>query len=321
MKMKKVLKILGIVLLGIIAIGAIGFIVINSGDIPSYPTADFAYQVTSSPEAIARGEKLTSTLCAVCHMDPKTRKLTGTQMLDAPPEFGTIYAPNITKDKTYGIGDWTDAELVYLFRTGIKKDGQYAPPYMAKMPNMADEDINAIIAFLKSDHPLINADPTPDQPSEPSFLTKMLSRVAWKPFPMPAKSIPLPDSSNMLELGRYLAHNLDCFSCHSADFKSNDFLEPEKSVGYFAGGNAPLDKEGRVVLTSNLTPHPETGIGDWTEEQFIKAVKYGMKEGAPALQYPMFPYSRLSDMEVKAIFQYLQTIPAVENKVDRSLYE
>jgi mono/diheme cytochrome c family protein len=321
MKMKKALKIIGIVLLVIIAIGATGFIVINSSDIPSYPTADFDYQVKVTPEAVARGEKLARTLCAGCHMDHKTRKLTGTQMLDAPPEFGTIYSANITQDKTYGIGNWTDAELVYLLRTGIKRNGQYAPPYMAKLPNMADEDINAIIAFLRSDHPLIKADATPDKPCEPSFLTKMLSRVAWKPFPMPNEPISLPDSTNMTELGRYLAHNLDCFSCHSADFKSNDFLEPEKSVGYFAGGNQPLDKEGRVMLTPNLTPHPETGIGSWTDEQFIKAVKYGIKENEPSLQYPMSPYSRLTDTEARAIYQYLQTIPAIENKVQRSIYQ
>ena len=73
----------------------------------------------------------------------------------------------------------TDSELIYLLRTGIKKDGKYAPPYMAKLPNMADEDIDAIISFLRSDDPMMKADATPDQPCEPSFLTKLLCRVAF----------------------------------------------------------------------------------------------------------------------------------------------
>ena len=161
-------------------------------------------------------------LCVNCHSDPKTGKLTGTQMLDAPTEFGKIFSANITQDKTHGIGDWTDAELMYLLRTGIKKDGKYAPPYMAKLPTMADEDIEAIIAFLRSDDPLVAADATEDFPTEPSLLTKFLCMVAFKPLPMPKQEIILPDTTDKIALGKYLAHNLECFSCHSADFKTNN---------------------------------------------------------------------------------------------------
>jgi mono/diheme cytochrome c family protein len=253
-------------------------------------------------------------------MNKATGKLTGTQMLDAPKEFGTIYSQNITQDKEYGIGVWTDAELLYLLRTGIKRSGQYSPPYMAKLPVMADDDVNAIIAFLRSDDKMVAANATPDTPSEPSFLTKMLTRLAWKPFPLPTEVIPVPDSTDVIATGKYLAHNLDCFSCHSADFKTNNFLQPELSEGYFAGGNQTLDYEGRVKPTANLTPDKETGIGNWTKEQFIKAVKYGQKEGEVALTYPMVPYTQLTDEEAGAIFEYLKTIPAINNKVDRAIY-
>jgi mono/diheme cytochrome c family protein len=232
-----------------------------------------------------------------------------------------IYAPNITKDKTYGIGNWTDGEILFLLRTGIKKDGKYAPPYMAKLPNLADKDMNAIISFLRSEHPLVAADPTPDQPSQPSFLTKFLCQVAFGPFEMPKGKISMPDTANQVAWGKYLAHNLDCFSCHSADFKTNNFLEPEKSEGYFAGGNKPLNLEGKVVLTPNLTPDPETGIGKMTEEQFIRVLKTGLKEGTAAMQYPMFPYDKLSDKEASAIFKYLKTIPPIKNKVERVIYD
>ena len=105
---------------------------------------------------------------------------------------------------------------------------------MAKLPHMADDDINAIISFLRSDDPLVAADPIPDQPSQPSFLTKLLCQVVMKPFPMPTEKIAMHDTTNVIELGEYLAHNLDCFSCHSADFKTNDFLHPEKT--FLLGG-------------------------------------------------------------------------------------
>jgi len=316
---KKIIKILGIAVLVILALGLIGFITINTGDLPSYEVEQIDLQVERTPERVERGKKLALMLCANCHKSTETGALTGTRMHDAPPEFGEIHAPNITQDRTHGIGDWTDGELLYLLRTGVKRDGRYAPPYMAKFPTMADEDLYSLIAFLRSDDPLVAADPTPDRPSNPFFLTKLLCKVAWKPFPLPNEPIARPDTSDRLALGKYLAHNLDCFSCHSADFKTNNFLVPEQSPGYFGGGNKPLNREGQVVLTSNLTPDPETGIGKWSEEAFIKAVKYGLKEGAPALQYPMTPYTALSDAEAGAIFHYLKTIPPIVNKVERTV--
>jgi cytochrome c2 len=304
-----------------VVIIGIALLYFNFSDIPTYKVETIEYHANSSPELILRGEKLTMMLCAHCHKNYDNGKLTGRKMTDAPSGFGELYSPNITQDKEYGIGDWTDSELLYLFRTGIKRDGKYAPPYMFKMPNMADEDLDAIIAFLKSDHPMVVADNTPDQPCEPSILTKILCQVAFKPFPMPTEKISLPDTSNVIELGKYLAHNLDCFSCHSNDFKSNNYLKPELSKLYFAGGNKPLDNEGRVMLTPNLTPDKETGTGTWSKIDFVRAVKYGIKKGENALRYPMNPYIQLTDHEAGAIFEYLQTIPPIKNKVTRSVYD
>ena len=316
--MKKILKIMGIIIGAFLILVLIGFLNFNFKSMPTYEADVPAFEHSSSPEILKRGEKLATMLCAGCHMNPQTGQLTGNLMLDAPPEFGLIYAPNITQENTHGIGKWSDAEILYLLRTGIKRDGTYAPPYMAKLPKMADEDINAIIAFLRSDDQRVAANPSPDQPCEPSVLTKFLSTVAWTPLPMPEKPIAMPDELNSVELGKYLAHNLDCFSCHSADFASNNFLEPEKSVGYFGGGNKPLNKEGKVMFTANLTPDRATGIGNWSKAQFIQAVKYGIKEGEPALQFPMMPYVQLTDYEAGAIYDYLMTIPPIENNVIRT---
>ncbi|WP_418262837.1 c-type cytochrome [Flavobacterium faecale] len=314
--MRKILK-KAIKIISIIAIVAlIGYLYIKYTDIPKYETVKVDYKIKSDSVAVARGKKLAVMLCASCHLDIISGKLTGGKMTDAPIEFGEIYAPNITQDKNYGIGNWTDAEILYLLRTGIKKDGQYAPPYMAKLPKMADEDINAIISFLRSDDPLVTAEPTPDQPSKPSTLTKLLSRFVWKPFEMPTEKIVIPDTTNTVALGKYLTTNLDCFACHSANFKTNDYLNPENSKGYFAGGNKPLNREGKVRITPNITPDKETGIGTWSKEKFIKAVKFGVVDDH-IMVYPMMPYTLLTDTEVGAIYDYIQTIPPIKNKIER----
>lgn len=318
--MRKIIKIIGIGLATIVLFGLIFIAYLQFSDIPYYDIKKVDYHAESSPEAIARGQKLASMLCAGCHLDKESGKLIGRKLTDAPAEFGELFSQNITQDKQFGIGNWTDGELLTLLRTGIKKDGQYAPPYMAKLPLMSDEDINAIIAFLRSDNKMVNADPKPDTPCEPSVLTKLLCKVEWKPFSMPTQKIMTPDSTNTVAVGKYLAQNLDCFSCHSADFTTNDFLKPELSVGYFGGGNKPLDMEGRVMLTSNLTPDKETGIGNWSKAKFINALKNGIVEGEHALQYPMEPYIQLTDFEAGAIYDYLQTITPIKNKVIRSDY-
>ena len=316
--MKKVFKILGILLVLVILAGGVFAAVIAFGGIPSYDGPEgLELAIDQDLVDLERGERLTRTLCAGCHINPETNSLTGKQMTDVPKEFGTVFSSNITQDKQYGIGDWTETELIYLLRTGIKRDGTYAPPYMPKLTQMSDADLASIIAFLKSDSPLVSANSTPDRETEPSFLTKMLCRVAFKPFPMPEGEIPMPDPTNTVEVGKYLVHNLDCFSCHSADFKTNDYMNPEKSVGYLGGGNQTLDNEGNVLPTQNLTPDP-TGIGNWSKEQFVKAVKYGQMEGEIALRYPMIPYTLLTDEEVGAMYDYLMTVPKIENDIPRT---
>ena len=316
--MKKLLKYLGLGLGAIVILALVAGAYIQVKGIPSYPVEKVDFPVEVTPDKLARGEKLVATLCAGCHMDFETRKLTGRVMLDAPKEFGLAYAPNITQDKDFGIGDWSNGEIIYLLRTGIKRDGKYAPPWMAKLPLLSDNDAEAILAFLRSDHELVSPANVSDQPCEPSFLTKFLTHVAFTPFEYPSAPIPDPDTSDPVEWGKYLVFNFECYSCHSADFKTNNYLEPEKSEGYLGGGNKPLNLEGDVMLTQNLTPDMETGLGKMSEDAFVKLLKYGVKEGEHAMRYPMLPYSRLSDNEAKAIFAYLRTVPPINNDVPRS---
>jgi mono/diheme cytochrome c family protein len=117
-----------------------------------------------------------------------------------------------------------------LLRTGIRRDGKYTPPWMPKLNRIADEDILSIIAFLRSDDSLVQASSEPDRESEPSFLVKFLTHVAFKKFRYPDHKIVPPDSNDKVALGRYLAlEAFDCFACHSGDFKKGE--EPDARFG------------------------------------------------------------------------------------------
>jgi cytochrome c2 len=317
--MKKALKIAAAVLAGLVLLIALFAAYVAVRGIPSYAPGAVRMKVEVTPARVDRGRKFVKLLCAECHIDPTTRQLTGKRMEDAPAEFGPIYSRNITMDPAHGIGAWSDGEIAYLLRTGIGRDGRYIPPYMAKLPHLADEDLNAIIAFFRSGDPLV-APVAKDPPgvTQPSFLTKLLSTLVFKPLPYPSAPIPLPDPENELALGRYLVVNLECWSCHSPDFKTINVMEPEKTPGFLSGGNPMLDFGGRTVPTANITFDEETGIGRWSKADFIRALRDGVRPDGRRILYPMGVTPELDDRELSAMYAYLQSAPKIRNAVDRA---
>lgn len=317
--MKKALKLFG-VLLGLVGLAVGGFAAyVQIDGIPKFKPGHVTLKVEVTPERVARGKHFASMLCAGCHMNPTTRQLTGRVMVDAPPEFGKIVSKNITQHPKKGIGAWTDGEIAYLIRTGVERDGQYIPPYMAKLPHLADEDLFAIIAFLRSSDPSVQAaDVDPPGKTEPSFLTKFLCHVAFKPLPYPTEKINPPPIADKVAYGKYLVFGLECFTCHSGDFKKMDVFEPEKSFRYLGGGNPMLNLDGKVVPTANLTSDEETGIGKWSEADFTRALKKGFRPNGTLVRYPMDLFPELSDQESAAIYAYLRTVPKINFAVPKA---
>jgi mono/diheme cytochrome c family protein len=109
------------------------------------------------------------------------------------------------------------------------------------------------------------------------------------------------DSSTLVAKGEYLARAGDCIACHTAP---GDKL--------FAGRRAMLTPFG-TLYTSNITPDPETGIGNWTPDQFYGAMHTGrFPDGG--LLYPAMPfgsYTKVTREDSDAIFAYLKTVPPV----------
>jgi len=319
--MKKALKIIGIIVLVLVlcVVGFITFVAVRG--VPSYKAeVPQIAQVASTPERIARGKKIADMLCRNCHFNPATGKFTGRELKEVE-EFGKIRSRNITQSKDNGIGSWSDAEIIYLIRTGIHpKTGQYLPPYMPKLQHISDEDLRSVVAYLHSDYPEMQPSAEELPATEPSFLTKFLCNTVFKPFPYPKEEIMNPDTTNQIEWGKYLAvYQIECFTCHSGDFKKMDMMTPEKSYLYFGGGNQLRNENGETITTLNLTPDKETGIGDWTEEQFVRAVRTGIVPNGPALRSPMQPYVQLTENEAKAIYAYLRTVPPISHKIDRGI--
>jgi mono/diheme cytochrome c family protein len=124
---------------------------------------------------------------------------------------------------------------------------------------------------------------------------------------LPADNLPSEQDFGLIERGRYLTTVADCVACHT-DPESNQL---------FAGGR-PIETPFGKVISPNITPDLETGIGTWTDAQFDAAVRRGRdNEGArlyPAMPFPY--YTRMISEDVRAIRAYLRTIPPVHHSVE-----
>ncbi|WP_347310846.1 cytochrome c [Defluviimonas sp. SAOS-178_SWC] len=122
----------------------------------------------------------------------------------------------------------------------------------------------------------------------------------------------------LVKRGEYLVNGpAACSNCHAT--RNPDFTIPAGME--FAGGFHIVDPA-FDVYTANITPDTETGIGDWTDDQIIKAIREGVDPEGKVI-FPPMPvptYNNMSDDDVKAIVAYLRTLPAVNHEVGESTW-
>ena len=276
--------------------------------------------VSHEPSAVARGEFLFKygLGCWECHSsvaDPNSPPSGGKpfDLRKIGPGFGMFYTPNITPDSATGIGGWTDGEIVRAVREGVSKNGRKLFPLMpvANFHGMSDDDALAIVAYLRSIPPVSNAIPEHDL----TFVTKAFFTVGiLKPAPEIATPIITPPRGVTPEWGKYVSSNAGlCSDCHSVRNLMDGSFYPDSG---FAGSSINFgEAEGDGIWTyaSNLTPDKETGIGAWTENDFLQAVQYGVRPDGrtlvPHMPYPLFAF--WDSMDVKAVYAYLKTLPAI----------
>ena len=250
-----------------------------------------------------------------CHYDPKENRFIGKSLNDLPKIGGHLYSANLTHSKLYGKTDaYSDAELFYLLKTGISRSGKFMP-YMMK-PMMADEDVNDIIVFLRSDDPSLNSADTTVGTTHINLIGRTGLRFVMGPQPY-NKGITRPDEHNPIEYGRYLVAIIGCYHCHSKKVLGLNFLDAEKTKGYLQGGLKLKDPKGKRLFGPNLTPDKETGIGSFTEQDFEKAVREGIAPSGRQLSPPMDKFKSMTNEQVHAIYTYLQSIPPIYHSVKR----
>lgn len=280
-----------------------------------FKTTTDHFETRKNTSSIQRGKNLAFTICSGCHYDPKVGKFIGRSLNDLPKIAGHLYSANLTQSKKYGIPpQYTDAELFYLLKTGISKSGKFMP-FMMK-PMMADDDINDIIIYLRSNDDAVAAADTTVGKTHINLIGRTGLRLGAKPQPY-NKGVKRPDENNPVEYGRYLVAIVGCYHCHSRKIFGLDFLEPERSKGYLQGGIKLKDPNNKKISGPNLTPDTATGIGSFSLAQFSAAVRDGVAPSGRELSPPMDKFKSLTDKQVNAIYAYLRSLKPVHHKVKR----
>jgi mono/diheme cytochrome c family protein len=265
----------------------------------------------TSPEEVARGARLYRTACAACHTPAEAARSCGAAIPNFPATFGTIVSSNLTRDPARGIGARSDGEIARLLRHGVMPDGHYSRT-MPRAHLLGDEDIAALLGFLRSDDPLFD----PCGQETPAAHLSLLGRIALALLGPKAPAgdgdfdpapVPVPPRTASAAYGRYLATAIyGCVGCHTDGL--DDVEAKLASPNLLAGGLELPDPRGDRVLSTNLTPDP-TGIGRWTLAQFASALTTGLAPDGAAIRSPM-PILRFTDaIETEAIFHYLQSVP------------
>lgn len=289
------------------------------------PAPDIRVEIT--PEKVERGRYLVVNVlqCVDCHSErdwnyyggpPMEPVGAGRECFDRNTQVagvnvgeesfpGRMCMRNITQDKETGIGEWTDGEIIRAVREGISREGDGLFPIMPYFiyRNVSDEDMEAVVAYLRTMEPVKSFRPEREVDFPMSTLIQTFPEPLDGPVSMPAKSDPI-------KYGEYLSVVSRCQFCHTP---RNPRSMEGKAGRKYAGG-MPFHLGGQVLYSMNLTPH-ESGLGSWTKEQFIQRFKmYAVPQPVKPENNTLMnwnAFAGMTDEDLGMLYDYFMTLPPV----------
>lgn len=250
--------------------------------------------------ALERGRHLVESRypCTGCH----GQDLGGGVMID-DPAIGRVLGPNLTRGKGSRTAEFRPADWDRAVRHGILRDGRPSLMPSLDFQRMSDHELSDLVVLVQSlppvdkDVPRVALGPVgKGLVATGKFVLSADVIAAHGDAPHPVNP---PESAVTVEFGRHLA--APCMGCHGQNLAG----------GPIVGGDPSWPP------AANLTSHP-AGLHGWTLAQFTRALREGKRPDETALRPPMseiVPYAtRMSDVEVEALWTYLQSLPAAASR-------
>ena len=253
------------------------------------PRAGFDPEAIALERAVARGERIVETRagCSGCH----GADFGGVSLVDEWM-LGRWAAPNLTTGPGSVTVDFDASDWDHAVRHGLRHDGRTSAMPAIEFTNLSDRELSDIVAFIRSKPPVdrklgaVRYGPVFAFvfAGAPDFM------VAYEMDHQAPHMREPPQTAANAEFGAHLVQV--CRGCHG----------PGLSGGKIQGDPG-------MPIVANLTPHA-TGIADWTERDFIRAIREGKrKDGSAISDYmPWQAYAKMSDEELKAMYAYLRTL-------------
>lgn len=319
--MKRLLKIVGgLVVLVVLAAGAgVGYLTLAFPKVP--PPA--VVTLESTPDRMARGRYLSDHVsgCTDCHSERDWTKFAGPVIPGrigvGGQEFslggaGTLYAKNITPA---AIGSWTDGELQRAVVSGVSKDGTPLFPLMPypHFGAMAADDMHAILTFVRSWRALDS--------QVPARTLKFPMSLIVRTIPAPASPQPRPSANDRVAYGRYMTRAALCADCHTPIDERGQPI-----AGRDFAGDREFVETGYRARSANITPDSDTGIGSWTEQQFIDRFKsfetpvdttLSEAERRQNTPMPWNAYAGMTREDLSAIYAFLRAQTPVTSRITK----
>lgn len=293
--MKRLLKLLAFLILGVLMVAVLAYTWIHI-TVERRAARVYAVNVPAvtvpqgDPEAIERGRYLAHevSMCVECHGDDL-----GGKVAIESAAIGEIWGSNLTAGRG-GLGaTYTDEDFVRSLMHGVRKDGRSVVFMPSQDYHFKASDVGALVAYIRSVPPVDREIP------HPSFgpLGRILVFAGAMPL-LPAELVdheartfvPEGTPSTPEEAGKYLVDTGACRGCHGPQ----------------------LTGEGGMPDAANLTP---VGIGHYTFADFQRALREGRRPNGTELK-PDMPraFGAMSDDDMRLVFAYLQSLPAAGTK-------
>ena len=277
---------------------------------------------STDPAVIARGEYLVygPAHCVECHARSleEFQKVANNQKVPlqggtrfAAPPLGAIYSKNLTPDKETGIGRYTDGQIARMMRYNVRPDGRSSVGPMMPFHNMSDEDMIAIISFLRAQPPVRNEVPENEWTVAGKVIKSLSSTFKPRTNVNPPKRA--PEEKPTIERGEYLARYVaNCVGCHTP----LDDTTFEPSGPEFSGGEEmepmpmPGADQAMWFRTPNITPMKGSALMKFPDRAtFVARFKVGGRQH-PGTPMPWEAYAKMSAEDVGALYEFLHSLPA-----------
>jgi mono/diheme cytochrome c family protein len=256
---------------------------------------------------VERGAYLVKSIagCGNCHTpkDAAGNAVAGMEMAGGyvfNEPFGRAVSQNITPDPETGIGKWTDAQLLTALREGKRPDGTTVGPPMPIdwYRQMSDDDAAAIVAYIRTVKPIRHA------------VEKSQFKFPLPPsYGPPVGHVTAPPRADKIAYGGYLAGPMGhCMECHTPFAKPGQLDMSRLGAG---GRDLPSGVGDGRVVSRNITPDPEDGIGKWSDADIKRAITTGVRPDGTRLARIMAVswYAKMTPGDLDAIVAYLRSLP------------